>query len=288
MNRASVFEIPTSDISLPDINIDREPFSRGWFGEVYEAKLGQQNVVVKAINAWSEEEKQVIESETRVAMQRLGHRNVVKLFGITVCVRRIMFGFMTERKLGIVMEKAQHGSLDSWIGKMDREQETKIALGIIDGLEYVHSKNVIHRDIKPKNILMFGPPNDMIPKISDFGVSKVIETLTQHTVQGTQLYMAPEIRKHLQYGLTADIYSLAMMLFEMFNEQLTTEASNDEKTFVLSAYSGMIGQMPDSCKVPVHLRTVIIKGFSVNPELRPSLSEYRSALQGWVLFIYYI
>ena len=60
MNRASVFEIPESDISLPDINIDREPFSRGWFGEVYEAKLGQQNVVVKAINAWSEEEKQVI------------------------------------------------------------------------------------------------------------------------------------------------------------------------------------------------------------------------------------
>ena len=286
MNRASVLHIPTSDISLPDFNIDKEPFARGGFGEVYEAKWDQQDVVVKAINVWSEEDKRAIENETRVIKQRLSHRNVIEIFGIAVCVRRIIFGFVTERKLGIVTEKAEHGSLDSWIGKMDRERAVKIALGIIDGLEYVHSKNVIHRDIKPKNILMFGPPDDMIPKISDFGVSKVIETLTQYTVQGTQLYMAPEIRMHLQYGLTADIYSLAMLLFEMFNEQLLTKSSNDVKNFVLGAYGGMIGQMPESCKVPAYLRTVIIKGFSVNPELRPSLSEYRSTLQGWVLIFF--
>ena len=184
------------------------------------------------------------------------------------------------------MEKAEHGSLDLWIGKIDHDKLTKIALGIVDGLRYVHSQNVIHRDIKPKNILMFGPKDDMIPKIADFGVAKQIQAFTAHTAVGQDLYMAPEVRLHLRYDYTADIFSLAMTLFELFNEQLVTEGSGQVTRFILSVHchGGKIGQIPESCKVPACLRSVIERGWFENPDERPTLSEYYSTIQGKLHF----
>jgi len=139
---------------------------------------------------------------------------------------------------------------------------------------------VIHRDIKPKNILMFGPRDAMIPKIADFGVSKVIETTMTHTRVGEELYMAPEVRLNLKYGFSADIFSVAMMLFEMFGERLVAHSSDEVKRFVMTVHSGRIGTIPDSCKVPTYLRTIIQRGWHEDPNARPTLSEYCSTLQG--------
>ena len=263
------------EISVKEIEMEKKPFAQGGFGKVYVAQWRKENVVVKVIKAKDEEAKQVAKSEANLTL-RLNHPNVITLYGIT-CIKK--------RKLGIVMEKAEHGSLDMWIGKIDREKLTKIALGIIDGLEYVHSQKVIHRDIKPKNILMCGRKNDMIPKIADFGVSKVIETLVKtHTAVGHWTYMAPEVRMNTKYGLTADIFSLAMTLFEMFNEQLISHASDEVKNFIMSIYCGKICEIPESYEVPVYLRKIIQRGWSNNPEERPTLSEYRSTLQGKIYF----
>jgi len=265
-NCASILEI-----SVTEIEMQKEPFARGGFGKVYMAKWRKENVVVKVMEANSEEDEQAVKSEANITL-RLNHPNVIKLFGIT-CVNR--------KQHGIVMEKAEHGSLDMWIGKIDHEKLTKIALGIIDGLEYVHSQKVIHRDIKPKNILMFGPPDDMIAKIADFGVAKVIQTaIMTHTRVGQELYMAPEVRLHLQYSFAADIFSLAMTLFEMFNEEHVLHASDEVKRFILQIRRGRIERIPESCKVPTYLRNVIKQGWSEEPEERPTLDEYRSTLHG--------
>ena len=257
-----------TEIPVTEIEMEKEPFAHGKFGKVHRAKWDKQNVVVKVIEAKTEEEKQAAKNETNLTL-RLNHANVIKLFGIT-CVGHNIFG--------IVMEEAKLGSLDSWIGRIDQVKLTKIALGIIDGLEYVHSQQVVHRDIKPKNILMFGAEDGMIPKIADFGVSKVIETVMSQSTQGTELYMAPEVRLHLRYGFAADIYSLAMTLLEMFSEMLIN-ASEDLSRFVYAIYSGRGGKIPTSCKVPAYLRDVIERGFS-GPDQRPTLSKYRATLRG--------
>ena len=276
-NCASVLEIPFSEIHMK-----KKPFARGGFGAVYDAQWRDAIVVVKVIEAESEEEKQAVKSEASLTL-RLNHPHVIELFCIS---------WMPSNKPGIVMEKAKHGSLDMWIGKIDHDKLIKIALGIIDGLEYVHLQHVIHRDIKPKNILMCGQQDDMIPKIADFGVSKVIETLmmTQSRV-GQELYMAPEVRLNLQYNFTADIYSLAMSLFEMFNEQLIQESPKEVNRFILQLHSGKDHNIPSSCKVPRHLRNVIEGGWCGNPDNRPALTtyrfklkEYRSSLQGYFCF----
>ena len=258
------------EIPVKDIEMEMEPFARGAFGKVYKAKWRKENVVIKVIKACSEEEKQAVKYEASLTL-RLNHPNVIKLFGIT-CV---IFG-----KHGIVMEEAAHGSLYNWIGKIDHEKLAKIALGIVAGMEYVHSQKVIHRDIKPQNILLFGPKDDMVPKIADFGVSKVIQTVMTLTKVGQELYMAPEVRMNLRYGFTADIYSLSMMLFEMFNEQLIAESSREVNHFIISVHNGRIDEIPKSCKVPAYLRNVIERGWKGKPEERAPLSEYYSALRG--------
>jgi len=142
----------------------------------------------------------------------------------------------------------------------------------------VHSQNVMHRDIKPKNILMCGPKDDMIPKIADFGASKIIERVTKNTKVGEDYYMAPEVEGRL-YGFPADIFSLSVTLFEMFNEQLISDAPREVKKSLLQA------KIPKSCKVPVHIRSIIERGFNRNPKLRPELSEYRATLHG-TFFLY--
>jgi len=259
------------EISVAEIEMEKNPFASGGFGNIHMAKWRKENVVVKLIKANSEEEKQAVKCEANLTL-RLNHPNVIKLFGIT-CVK--------HNKFGIVMEKAEHGSLDVWIGKIDHEKLTKIALGIIDGLKYLNSQKVIHRDIKPKNILMFGPKEDMVPKIADFGGAKVIQSrVTKRSKFGDDAYMAPEVRLYCQYGFAADIYSLAMTLFEMFNEQLVSHASEEVKRFLMGVYGGRIGDIPNSCKVPEYLHDVIKRGWSETPNERPTLSEYYSTLQG--------
>jgi len=259
------------EISFTEIDMQKDCFARGGYGLVYKANWGKDNVVIKVIKVESEEEKRAVKDEANLTL-RLSHANVIELFGIT---------HVKGKKFGIVMEEAEHGSLDKWIGKIDHGQLTKIALGVIDGLIYVHMQHVIHRDIKPQNILLFGRKDDMIPKIADFGVSKVIETVIKtHTKVGQDLYMAPEVKMFGQYGFPADIFSLAIMLFEMFNEQLLSKSSAVVRQFITGVHAGRIGTIPASCKVPLYLRDVIKRGWNESPESRPELSEYSSILQG--------
>jgi len=263
------------EISFKEIEMQQECFARGAFGQVYKATWCKENVVknvvIKVIMADSEAEKRAVKDEANLTL-RLSHANVIELFGITR---------VKGNRFGIVMEEAVHGSLDKCIGKIDHGQLTKIALDIIDGLIYVHSQRVMHRDIKPQNILMFGRKDDMIPKIADFGVSKVIETaIKTRTKVGQDLYMAPEVKMFGRYGFPADIFSLAIMLFEMFNEQLLSNSSAVVQQFIFGVHAGRFGTIPASCKVPLYLRDVIKRGWNESPESRPELSEYSSILQG--------
>ena len=89
-----------------------------------------------------------------------------------------------------------------------------IALDICRGLMAAHEQNIIHRDIKPQNILL---TSDQIAKISDFGVARILEATTDYagTITGTRRYMAPE-QYEGNYDYRADLYSTGLILYEMF------------------------------------------------------------------------
>jgi len=93
--------------------------------------------------------------------------------------------------------------------------------------------------------------------------------------------MAPEVRlnpRYARYDFKADIYSSAMTLFEIFNEEDIEHISDDVLNFIIKAHGGKIGEFTESSKVSMHLRNVIARGWDSNPNERPALSEYRSSL----------
>ena len=252
-------------ISANDIEMAETPIAKGRFGKVYRAKWKNATVAIKVVKVKNDEDKKATEQEVSITL-RMKNKNVIKQFGITP---------LEIEKLGIVMEWAEHGSLDIWIGKTDRGELTNIALGIVSGLMYVHSQNVMHGDIKPRNILLSTRNDKMCPKLSDFGLSKVLEQTMAHTARAATIaYMAPEVKWFIEPGFKADIFSLARMLFEIFNEQLLSNSSREVQQCIGS------GIIPENCNVPMCLRNVVERGWNERPQERPSLSEFYSTLKG--------
>ena len=100
-----------------------------------------------------------------------------------------------------------------------------IALDICRGLIAAHEQNIIHRDIKPQNILL---TSDQIAKISDFGVARILEASTDYagTITGsTRRYMAPE-QYEGSYDYRADLYSTGLILYEMFMGEIPISRQN--------------------------------------------------------------
>ncbi len=141
----------------------------------------------------------------------------------------------------IVMEYIQGTTLEHFIMKRKGElsfhinpQTLSIAHAIVSGLHYLHSRNIVHRDVKPANIYLTRVPQDSIPgtiKLGDFGVVKWGDfkasmtsgtlTVTGQQGLGTWKYMSPEqATKPKEVNVRSDMYSLGITLFELFTNQI--------------------------------------------------------------------
>jgi len=257
-------------IVAEELALAETPFASGAFADVYDAKWHNQDVAVKALRSMPEIDKEIKQLQLEANLTiGLHHPNIIRLFGTTS---------MIGNRFGIVMEKAENGSLDKCLMSLELESAARIALGVIDGLEYVHSKKVAHRDLKPQNILLFGP--QLTPKIADFGISKVIQTIvTNSAMVGTPKYAAPELLEAgLKYGCTADIFSLAVILFEMFSGQPAERGlGSNVMQIMLAVVQGKRPTIPD--KFPSCLRKPVEQGWVKDPTKRTSLVEFRAALR---------
>ncbi|KAK6116449.1 hypothetical protein DH2020_049911 [Rehmannia glutinosa] len=146
---------------------------------------------------------------------KLRHPNIVQFLGA-----------VTEKKpLMLITEYLRGGDLHQHLkgkGALNPSTAINFALDIARGMAYLHSEPnvIIHRDLKPRNVLLVNTNADHL-KVGDFGLSKLIRVQHSHDVYkmtgetGSYRYMAPEVFKHRKYDKKVDVFSFAMILYEM-------------------------------------------------------------------------
>jgi serine/threonine protein kinase len=183
---------------------------KGAFGKVYECINihTHKTVALKIIRKYKLTQKQLsfAEQEARI-LQKLNHSNIVKLFAL----------YHTESFLIIEMEYLREKSLAHLLThkRPTEEESSQIMRGIFQAVSYLHKSHVIHRDLKPDNIIFASKDLNSL-KLADFGLSTEFELGQRLESQvGTLIYMAPELLTARKYTETADIWSCGIILYNL-------------------------------------------------------------------------
>jgi serine/threonine-protein kinase len=175
----------------------------------------------------------------------------------------------------IAMEYVEGEDLKSHIrrsGRIHPQRAAEIAAQVCEALEYAHAHGVIHRDVKPQNILLT-PDGDV--KVTDFGIARALSsaTITQTgTVLGSVQYLSPEQARGGTVGRAADLYSLGVVLYEMMTGQLPF--AGDSPIAIALAHVNQPPPPPRSIvpDLPPSIEGIILLALAKSPSRR-----YRSA-----------
>lgn len=191
------------------------------------------------------------------AASRMAHPTIVRVFDAGE--ETIKENGRVSREPFIVMEYVYGRTLKSVIaeGPMESDRAVAIAEGILTALEYSHRAGVVHRDIKPGNVMI--TPDEQV-KVMDFGIARAVSdsssTVAQTTaILGTASYFSPEQAKGETVDARTDLYSTGVVLFEM----LTGRAPFRGDTAVAVAYQ--------------HVSETAVRPSSVNPKVSPALDH---------------
>lgn len=193
---------------------------KGSFSNVYKAcHIETKELYAMKVVSLTNLAKKVIENiESEISiMIKIKHDNIVRLYET----------IKTDKHICLLIDYCDGEDLNKYIKKNGRisEKQTKIFMTqIASGLHYLHSLNLIHRDLKPHNILLSKNGNI---KIADFGfVKDYTENSMFDTLCGSPIYMAPEILQHKKYDAKVDLWSIGIILYEMLSAEPPFTASN--------------------------------------------------------------
>ena len=229
----------------------RDAIASGGMGTVYRAfdLMLEREVAVKLMRKELAEDTRSLESFYREARAcaALNHTNIIHIYTFDEF----------EGQLYLVMELADRGSLDNKIEQQGRLSELHvldIGTKVASALEMALKHNLLHRDIKPGNIL-FNAEGE--PKLVDFGLARSTEADTEYdtAVWGTPYYIAPEKVKREHEDFLSDMYSLAGTLYHALTGHVPFEAPTVEEV------------------VAAHIHTPLTPPSQVIPEVTPPTSE---------------
>ena len=169
----------------------------------------------------------------------------------------------------IVMELVQGITLKNYIdmkGKLDIREALNISVQIASGLSAAHENRIIHRDIKPQNIIM---SRDGKVKVTDFGIAKVADSTTvTTTAAGTVHYISPEQARGGYSDERSDIYSLGITMYEMVTGRGPFEGETNVAGAQMHIHSEMVPPRKLEPSIPVSFEKIILKCTQKKPERR--------------------
>ncbi|XP_074641765.1 serine/threonine-protein kinase Nek8-like [Tubulanus polymorphus] len=240
---------------------------RGAYGTVYLTKRIHDGklVIVKQIpvEQMTKDERQAALNEVKV-LSMLSHPNIIEYYE----------NYLEDKALMIVMEYAQGGTLFEYIQQrngnlMEEEDILKFFVQMLLSLHHVHSKQILHRDLKTQNILL--DKKKAVVKIGDFGISKVLSSKSKaYTVVGTPCYISPELCEGKPYNQKSDIWALGCVLYEIASLKRAFEAAN-LPALVLKIMRGTFA--PISEHYSEELRSLILSMLHLDPNKRPNINQ---------------
>ncbi len=256
--------------------------AEGGMGVVYRAQdraLGRK-VAVKAIHGnllGNDDIRKRFLREAAVLMQTWAHPNVATIYDTV----------NSADVLAIVMELVEGPTLrdeiESWGDGMPLDQVAAIAIGVLDALEAAHERGIIHRDIKPGNVLLAREQGQTVPKLIDFGIAKILDGTT-YTVTGALLgtcrYMSPEqVSNPTLVGAHSDVYSLGVTLYEMVTGR---PPFDDPAHFnLMMAHVTQPPEAPSARRadVPAELEQILLSCLAKEPSERPTCAHLGERLR---------
>jgi NIMA (never in mitosis gene a)-related kinase len=261
---------PNEMISINGFII-KERIGVGSYGRVYKVYKNKMYYVLKEIplNLSTAAEKiNSVQNEAQI-LSSLNNKYVVKFYE----------SFKMNNNIYILMEYCDNGDLCSFLNKVKKSRKDenyfldedfvwKLFIQMSIGLYYIHSKKIIHRDIKTLNIFL---TKNYDAKIGDLGVAKLLEdTNHANTFIGTPYYVSPEMCKNKPYNEKSDIWALGCILYELltFNHPFT---ANNQPALFIKIINSKINPFPPG--VPDDLKSMVEFILQKNCEERPTMEE---------------
>lgn len=256
-------------ISFDELTIQTK-VGQGGFGEVFLGKWNGMKVAIKKLSVSQFKNRENIHrfiNEIDV-ISSLRHPNVVLYIGASI----------DQYDYYLITEYLPKGSLFDYMRKDKRKfserEQIHIAYEIAIALNYLHSRSIVHCDLKSSNILI---DDNWKIKISDFGLSQFIRDNEYNRGKiGTPHWMAPEILKGGNYEYSSDIYSFGMILWEILKNEIPYYGLNPYQIYNLVVQDKKIVDIPTEGHVV--LIDIIKKCLEFNPTDRPLLKDIVNTL----------
>ena len=258
-----------------------EKIGEGGMGIIYKAKchLLDRFVTVKILKEELNSDNNFLQRFNREAISigSLSHINIVNVYDAG-----------KEKDLNfIVMEYIDGKTLKQIIkdrGPFNYIEVRDIALQIAQALQCAHKNNIIHRDIKPDNILL---TEDNIVKVTDFGIAKAIDSQTitsDNKITGSVHYLSPEQAKGGRVDCRSDIYSLGVVMYEMITGKVPFNAESPIAVAMMHIQEAVISPKAIINDIPEDINQVILKALEKDADKRyqsaKELSQALIALKG--------
>ncbi|EMI22419.1 Serine/threonine protein kinase domain protein [Rhodopirellula maiorica SM1] len=263
----------------------------GGFSTVYRAhdEMLQREVALKSFRrnrdaATDDEDPRLFEAR---AAARLNHPYLVPLYE----------AFQDSQSVYLVSEFCEGPTLARWLKEHSEPVDPSLVgdtiLRLADAIVHVHGRGLVHRDIKPQNILLqpdstSGQPTRLSPRLTDFGLARDLFSETQddsdERMVGTLHYMAPEqvLYSEQTHGESCDIFSLGVLTYQMLTGSLPHRGRNAEEVFESICFEKPIAPHLISRGIPRDLEAICLKCLAKDPAQRyATASELTADLNRW-------